>query len=42
LDLMPFCRMDTRKWLDDLLASMMESTRNGAGNLQPFEARIAS
>jgi len=42
LDLMPFCRMETRKWLDDLLASMAESTRNGAGNLQTFEARMAS
>jgi len=42
VDLMPFCRMDTRTWLDDLLASMTESTRNGAGNLQPFEARMAS
>ena len=42
LDLMPFCRMETRKWLDDLLASMMESTRNGASNLQTFEARMAS
>jgi len=34
--------MDTRKELDDLLASMMESTRNGAGNIQTFEARMAS
>jgi hypothetical protein len=42
VDLMPFCRMETRKWLDDLLASMMGSTRNGAGNLQTFEARMAS
>ena len=42
LDLMPFCQMDTRKELDDLLASMMESTRNGAGNIQTFEARMAS
>ena len=42
LDLMPFCRMDTRKWLDDLLASMVEPRRNGAGNLQTFEARMAS
>ena len=42
LDLMPFCRMDTRKWLDGLLASMVESTRNGAGNSQTFEARMAS
>ena len=42
LDLMPFCRMETRKWLDDLLASMAESTRNDAGNLQTFEARMAS
>ena len=42
VDLMPFCRMDTRKWLDDLLASMVESTRNGAGNTQTFEARMAS
>ncbi len=40
LDLMPFCRMETRKWLDDLLASMLESTRNGAGGRQTFEARI--
>ena len=42
LDLMPFCRMETRKWLDDLLASMLGSTRNGASNLQTFEARMAS
>ena len=42
LDLMPFCRMETRKWLDDLLASMMGSTRDGASNLQTFEARMAS
>ena len=42
LDLMPFCRMETRKWLEDLLASMVESTWNGAGNLQTFEARMAS
>ena len=42
LDLMPFCRMETREWLDDLLASMMESTRNGAGIRQAFEARMAS
>ena len=42
LDLMPFCRMENRKWLDDLLASMMGSTRNGASNLQTFEARMAS
>jgi AcrR family transcriptional regulator len=42
LDLMPFCRMETREWLDDLLASMMESTRDGAGNLETFEARMAS
>ena len=42
LDLMPFCRMETREWLDALLASMMESTRNGAGNIQTFEARMAS
>jgi len=42
LDLMPFCRMETRKWLDDLLASMMESTRNVAGDAHTFEARMAS
>ena len=42
VDLMPFCRMETRKWLDDLLASMVGSTRHGAGNLQTFEARMAS
>ena len=42
LDLMPFCRMETCEWLDALLASMMESTRNGAGNIQTFEARMAS
>ena len=42
VDLMPFCRMDTRKWLDDLLASVMKSTRNGAGSRQALEARMAS
>ena len=42
LDLMPFCRMETRKWLNDLLASMTDSTLNEAGGRQPFEARMAS
>jgi AcrR family transcriptional regulator len=42
VDLMPFCRMDTRKWLNDLLASMMEATRNRAGGVKTCEARIAS
>ena len=42
LDLMPFCRMETRKWLNDLLASMTDSTLNGAGGRQTFEARMAS
>ena len=42
LDLMPFCQMETRRWLDDLLASIVESTRNGASKLQTFEARMAS
>ena len=42
LDLMPFCRMETRKWLNDLLASMTDSTLNGACGRQTFEARMAS
>ena len=42
LDLMPFCRMETRKWLGDLLASTLEPTRNGAGGGQKLEARMAS
>ena len=42
LDLMPFCRMETRKWLDDLLASMLQSTQNGAGGGQTLNARMAS
>ena len=42
LDLMPFCRTETRQWLNDLLISMTESTQNGARSRQTFEARMAS
>ena len=42
LDLMPFCRTDTRRLLDDLLDSMMEFTRNVADDAPTFEARMAS
>lgn len=42
LDLMPFCRMETRKWLDDLLSSLTTTTQKRANGAQAFEARIAS
>ena len=42
LDLMPFCRMETRKWLDDLLNSLTTTTQKRANGAQAFEARIAS
>ena len=42
LDLMPFCRMETRKWLDDLLGSLTTTTQKRAKGAQAFEARIAS
>lgn len=42
LDLMPFCRMETHKWLDDLLGSLTITSQKRASGAQGFEARIAS
>ena len=42
LDLMPFCRMGTRKWLDDLLSSLTTTTQKRANCAQEFEAHITS
>ena len=41
LDLIPFCRMETRNWLNDLLGSLT-TTQGPAGNAQAFDARLAS
>ena len=41
VDLMPFCRMETRKWLDDLLGSLT-TTKKRASGAQAFEALMAS
>jgi len=41
-DLMPFCRMETRKWLGDLLSSLTTTTHERANGAQAFEARITS
>ena len=42
VDLMPFCRMETRKWLDDLLGSLTTTTQKRAKGAQGFEARLAT
>ena len=42
LDLIPFCRMETRNWLNDLLGSLTTTTQGPAGNAQAFDARLAS
>ena len=42
LDLMPFCRMETRKWLDDLLGSLTTKSQKRASGAQAFEARLAT
>jgi hypothetical protein len=39
---MPFCRMETRKWLDDLLGSLTTTTQKRAKGAQGFEARLAT
>jgi AcrR family transcriptional regulator len=42
LDLMPFCRMETRKWLDDLLGSLTTKSQKRASGAQAFEARLST
>ena len=42
LDLMPFCRRETRNWLNDLLGSLTTTTQKPGGNAQASEARLAS
>ena len=42
LDLMPFCRMETRKWLDDLLGSLTTKSQKRASGAQSFEARLST
>ena len=42
LDLMPFCRMETRKWLDDLLGSLTTKSQKRASGAQVFEARLST
>lgn len=42
LYLMPFCRMETRNWLNDLLGSLAKTTQGRASNAQEFDARLAS
>ena len=42
LDLMPFCRMETRNWLNDLLGSLTKITQGRARNAQALDARLAS
>ena len=42
LDLMPFCRIETRNWLNDLLGSLTKTTQGRASNAQAFDARLAS
>ena len=42
LDLIPFCRMETRNWLNDLLGSLTTTTQGPAGNAQAFDACLAS
>ena len=42
LDLMPFCRMETRKWLDDLLGSLTTKSQKRASGAQASEARLAT
>ena len=40
LDLMPFCRMETRKWLEDLLGSLTIRSQKRASGAQAVEARL--
>ena len=42
LDLMPFCRMETRKWLDDLFGSLTTKSQKRASGAQAFEARYST
>ena len=42
LDLMPFCRMKTRNWLNDLLGSLTITSQGSVTSALAFEARIAS
>ena len=42
LDLMPFCRTETRKWLDDLLGSLTTKSQKRASGAQASEARLAT
>ena len=42
LDLMPFCRMETRRWLDDLLGSLTTKSQKRASGAQASEARLAT
>ena len=42
LDLMPFCRMETREWLDDLLGSLTTKSQKRASGAQAFEARYST
>ncbi|MEO1864196.1 MAG: TetR/AcrR family transcriptional regulator [Pseudomonadota bacterium] len=42
VDLMPFCRMETRKWLDDLLGSLTTKNQKRASGAQAFEARLST
>jgi hypothetical protein len=42
LDLMPFCRMETRKWLDGLLGSLTTKSQKRASGAQSFEARLST
>lgn len=42
LDLIPFCQMETREWLNDLLGSLTTTTQKHASGAQAIEARIAT
>ncbi len=42
LDLMPFCCMETRKWLNDLLGSLTTTTQGSVSSALAFEGRMAS
>ncbi len=42
LDLIPFCQMETREWLNDLLGSLTTTTQKRASGAQAIEARMAT
>ena len=42
LDLMPFCRMETRQWLNNLLGSLTTTTQNRASGAQAIAAHMAT